>query len=294
MSSTASWEVLPHANLNATDQAAALALLTLCNGVEGLDLKLDLDSPWPASDSAARHFLVHAGTELIGYAGLDGDGPEVELCGMVHPAYRRQGVGRALLAAAVAACRARTVRELLLICEAASVGGRAFVAHAGAAYAFGEDRMERTLAPPPAPVRDAPAVTITPAGAADAPQLAAIEAVVFDSPEERTVERVLANLADPATQYYLAAWDGVPVGSGRIIRAPDRAYLYAFGVLPAYRGRGLGRAFLYGLFALLRTDGYTRLALEVETENAPAGALYRRCGFQPITTYGYYAVPLGG
>ncbi len=294
MPSNVSWDVQTQANLSATDLAAALALLALCNAGEGLDLKLSLDNPWPNPDAAARHFLVHVGGELVGYADLDGEGSEVELCGMVQPAYRRQGIGRALLAAGVAACRARAVRELLLICEAASLGGRAFVAQAGAAYEFGEDRMERSLADPPVLTGDALAVTLTPAGAAAAPQLAAIEAVVFDSPEDRTVERVLENLADPATQYYLAALDGVPVGSGRIIRAPDRAYLYAFGVLPAYRGRGVGRAFLHGLFALLRTDGYTRLALEVETENAPAVALYRRCGFQHLTTYGYYAVPLGG
>ncbi|MDQ2809266.1 MAG: GNAT family N-acetyltransferase [Chloroflexota bacterium] len=293
MPSNVSWDILIHANLSAPDLAAALALLTVCNAAEGLDLKLALDNPWPAAESAARHFLVHAGADLVGYAGLDGDGPEVELCGMVHPRYRRQGIGRALLDAAVAACRARAVRELLLICEAGSVGGQALAAQAGATYQFGEDRMELTLATAPARPSAAPAVLITPAGAADAPLLAAIEGAVFADPVARTIERVQENLADPATQYYLVWLDGIVVGSGRILHTPERAYLYAFGVLPAYRGRGVGRAFLHGLFALLQTGGYPRLALEVETENAPAITLYGSCGFGIITTYGYFAVPLG-
>ncbi len=287
------WAVQAHTTLSAADQAAALALAAVCNAAEGLDLKLSIGGPPPAPDAPTRHFLVQDGGELIGYAGLDGDGPEVELCGMVHPSRRRQGMGRALLAAAVAACRARAVAELLLICEAASVGGRALVAAVGAPYLFGEDRMERTVTDAPT-VPGASTITLTAAGAADAPTLAAIEAAVFDDPPARTTERVLANLADPATQYYLAWLDGVMVGSGRIIATPDRAYLYAFGVLPAYRGRGVGRAFLSALFDLLRLGGTTRLALEVETENAPAVALYRSCGFHVVTTYGYYAVPLGG
>ena len=294
MSSLNPWEIRGQADLSAGDQAATEALAAVCNAAEGLVLKLRISDPPPAPDASVRHFLVHAGDTLIGYAGLDGDGPEVEVCGMVHPGWRRQGIGRALLAAVVAACRAREVRELLLICEAASVGGRALAASVGAPYAFGEDGMELDLDTTAMPPPGTPTVTLTQAGEAEAATLAAIEGAVFGDPVARTIERVLENLTDPATQYYLAWVDDVTVGSGRLVAAPDRAYLYAFGVLPAYRGRGLGRAFLGALCTRLRARGTTCLALEVETENAPAIALYKSCGFQPITTYGYYAVPLGG
>jgi ribosomal protein S18 acetylase RimI-like enzyme len=40
----------------------------------------------------------------------------------------------------------------------------------------------------------------------------------------------------------------------------------------------------------LRAGGHSRIWLEVDSDNAPALALYRALGFTPTTTYGYYAV----
>jgi len=72
----------------------------------------------------------------------------------------------------------------------------------------------------------------------------------------------------------------------------DGAGIYAFGVLPEYRGRGIGRQLLTEVCQQLRTEGRTRIALEVETTNATAHRLYLACGFVERTTYGYYALDL--
>ena len=63
-------------------------------------------------------------------------------------------------------------------------------------------------------------------------------------------------------------------------------------MLPAYRGRGLGRAALVAALARLRAAGIPRIGLEVETDNTPAFRLYEQTGFVTTTTYGYYAIPL--
>jgi ribosomal protein S18 acetylase RimI-like enzyme len=51
-------------------------------------------------------------------------------------------------------------------------------------------------------------------------------------------------------------------------------------VVPAQRGRGLGRAALEAVEAAARELGVRALHLEVERENASAQTLYRRRGFR--------------
>lgn len=53
------------------------------------------------------------------------------------------------------------------------------------------------------------------------------------------------------------------------------------GVLPASRGRGLGRALLRGVIGLAAAEGLPGLSLSVEVDN-PAAGLYRSVGFEVI------------
>lgn len=53
-------------------------------------------------------------------------------------------------------------------------------------------------------------------------------------------------------------------------------------VLPAFRGRGCGKALLAAAFAELRARGAERVFLEVREGNVPAVRLYTGCGFQVL------------
>ena len=52
------------------------------------------------------------------------------------------------------------------------------------------------------------------------------------------------------------------------------------GVLPSYRGVGVGRAVLGACITKAWTNGLTRVDLEVRADNLPAIALYKALGFQ--------------
>jgi mycothiol synthase len=64
------------------------------------------------------------------------------------------------------------------------------------------------------------------------------------------------------------------------------------GVLPAWRGRGLGRALLRWGIAELRSRGVGRIVLAVEAANDRATALYRSHGFEPIIEWPHWELPL--
>jgi ribosomal protein S18 acetylase RimI-like enzyme len=52
------------------------------------------------------------------------------------------------------------------------------------------------------------------------------------------------------------------------------------GLLPAYRGRGLGGRLLQACLDKARARGLTRITLQVRADNERAIALYRRLGFE--------------
>ncbi len=75
--------------------------------------------------------------------------------------------------------------------------------------------------------------------------------------------------------------DGVPTG-----------WIGQIGVLPAHRGRGLGRMLLEWSVAYLRRHGAVGIDLAVEAENELALGLYRRSGFEPDVAWQHWVKPV--
>ena len=277
--------------LSDREKADVVALAAMCNAHESLELKLNVDTPPDDDDAGGNDFLYYADGALTGYCALD-IGSGVELCGMVHPAYRRRGIGRALLAAATGELRRRGVGKLLLICERDSRSGQAFVAETTAQYRFGESRMRLDLTTFKSASPPDTRLSVREAGREDSEALTRTLSAAFDDPWDAVRARVERDLRDRDGWFNLARLDGKPIGVLRVVDAGPTANIYAFGLLPAYRGRGLGRRFLDATLDSLRAGGYASVGLEVELENANAMALYRACGFVETTTYEYYALQL--
>ena len=71
------------------------------------------------------------------------------------------------------------------------------------------------------------------------------------------------------------------------------SYVSMLGVLPQFRGRGLGRALLLTAFAEAARRGRTSVRLGVDTENGTgAPALYAGVGMTPVETIEAYEQPL--
>jgi mycothiol synthase len=277
-------------DLAAAALAAAAALRDLCNREDGLDLKVQVESaPWERG-SGPNRFLYWQDGALVGFAGLD-EGGDIEVCGMVHPAYRRRGIGRALLDAARSEARARGKSSILLIGEDASPGARALAAAVDAPREFAEHHMELQGPGPQPPA--APRVEMRRATLEDIDALTEITAAAFGDPEEFVRSRVTADLPDPQQRFYVGWYEGRPVGSLKVYTHGPGAGIYAFGVRPADRGKGLGRAILTETIRLMQAEGRNPMTLEVETANTPAVHLYESCGFATTTTYGYYRVETG-
>lgn len=271
-----------------TDRAAAERLLAVCNQAENLDLpvEIEVDSAASTTDETAYFRYFERGS-LVGLAWLPRE-PEPEACLMVHPDYRRRGVGRALLDAVRSEAGRRGLADFLVVCDEAAAAARPFILAAGGIDEGGEHR----LALDPAAIdRSRPRfddLQLRPVGLADLTTLVQLSAAAFERPLDESEDHIRRGLADPRRAYFIATLDGEPIGLLRLARWGDFADVTSFGVLAAHRGRGYGRQMLLDALDILLAEGWDRILIEVATENAPALGLYQSCGFRITTTYGFY------
>ncbi len=72
---------------------------------------------------------------------------------------------------------------------------------------------------------------------------------------------------------------GAPIGLALLGIRGARGWIGEFGVVPAWRRQGLGRALLAAVLASASSAGVTDVRLEVRSANTPAQALYAAGGF---------------
>ena len=231
---------------------------------------------------SARAVLAWDDERLVGYAQLllAGDLATVEI--VVHPGYRRRGIGRQLMDAVHGVARQAGVHEVKIWAYGALPASEAIAAHR-------RNPPSRSLLQLERPLDDLPS-TCLPVGYAirtfdvrrDRDQWLRLHNEVFaDHPENGTwsgddLEMRLRQPWFDAGDFLLAERDGQLVGFNWLKRVPEappdrpEGEIYIIGVGDSERGRGLGRALaLLGLHHL-RAEGMRTCTLFVEADNAPA------------------------
>ncbi|TCP55871.1 ribosomal protein S18 acetylase RimI-like enzyme [Tumebacillus sp. BK434] len=278
--------------MTTADIEALTALAALVKAQDGLALKLNMDMLKNRSGEVTNDFLYYQDGKLIGFLGMYGfNTREIEINGMVHPDYRRQGVFTKLYAAAKSECTARGIASMLFIVEEEAAAGLAFAKQIGAAYEFteyGMDLKDEGKAPTGGEVELVRAST-----AADAAFIGQLMATGFGLPAEDMKQNIARDFNNPNKQVYIGRIDGQPIAAISVgVGERDTAFFYGFVVEPEFRGKGYGRYILWTLVKQMQAEGRTRLALEVATENKSALGLYQSVGFKLMTAFGYYRLGL--
>jgi N-acetylglutamate synthase len=124
------------------------------------------------------------------------------------------------------------------------------------------------------------------------------EAVVVDAPSADLLEQVGRGRPDiaarvfgsgPGRGYAEIRRGGELVARGRGAIAGDLVAITSIGTLPAFRRQGLGTEILHALEAWGHAKGARRAALQVETDNEAAIAMYARLGYAERYRYYYRA-----
>ncbi|MCM3885464.1 mycothiol synthase [Frankia sp. R82] len=237
---------------------------------------------------------------IIGYAHLGGSPASRQAEAVVHPAHRRQGVGRALVTALRDACAASSA-ELDIWAHGDLPGAAALAGPLGFVRTRVLFQLRRPLGEPlPPPVLPA-GITVRPfePGRDDQAWLTVNAAAFADHPEQGrwTADDLARRQQEPwfdPRGFFVAerdrqligfhwtkvhALDPTPPPDVPPAQVGPVGEVYVVGVLPGSGGAGLGRALtLIGLHHL-RAQGLPTVALYVDEDNDRAVRMYTGLGF---------------
>jgi len=266
----------------------------ICIEVDNVTLKLELEYKASVAgeegndNNSINEFLCYDNDQIIGYAGICGfDGVTLEVNGMIHPDYRRQGIFSELMKRVIESFDERKEQTLLLLCDSDSISGQHFMQGMDATYSFSEYEMYLDT--------QATLDTSLPQGIIfykatndNAKKIAQMNAVVFDKPLNETDMPLPETEEQRGMTMYLASVDDEIVGKVNVQRNSDAVGIYGLGVMPEYRGKGYGRELLKFAIKKAQELNVSDVMLQVEAENEKALNLYTKCGFEVTSKMDYY------
>ena len=128
---------------------------------------------------------------------------------------------------------------------------------------------------------------------ADARDVVRQNAIYFESEREQESEEAgFENIILPEEEkrgmtIYIAEKDGQIIGKVHLQLIHGIGGIYGLGILPEYRGLGLGRALLLDAILKLKDANADKIMLQVEAKNGKAISLYKSCGFMETSVMAY-------
>jgi ribosomal protein S18 acetylase RimI-like enzyme len=287
--------------LNQEDCEAIKNLEAICYEKQKTNLKLELDFKMSQSGTFIKskimtEFLYYDNETLVGYLGLGNFGRDViEVSGMVHPEFRRKRIFKKMYLLAKEEWEKVCPSQVLVLCDHASLSGLAFINSLGAEYSSSEYKM--CLNKQTTNSNTNHGIKLRVATREDAAELYRQDSIYFglvekeadDKEVEKRIEETYINVDDNSINY-IAELEGKIIGKIRITMTNAEGFIYGFGILPEYRGKGYGRETLSSALDILKMEQLDNIFLEVATENKNALGLYESCGFEEVSVMDYYIV----
>jgi mycothiol synthase len=299
-------EIRRASQLTSAEVAGVLRLAHAAGDADGADplsehIVARLTDGRASAYPAAIHLLAASADGPVGYANLDLTdpvaGPSGELC--VHPLHRRNGVGRALVLAAINAARQHDATgRLRLWAHGDHPSANALAIARGLRRVRSHVQMRRPLTDDlPAPVL-AEGVVLREfrPGAADDAWVAVNARAFVDLPAQGSLSSadLRAKLAQPwfdpagflvaerTDDAAMLGFHWTKIHNGHIVEGHFHSPIgevYVLGVDPSAHGTGLGKALTLAGLRYLRDRGLDEVMLYVESTNLAAIHLYERLGF---------------
>ena len=107
--------------------------------------------------------------------------------------------------------------------------------------------------------------------------IALVELECFSTPWSRAA--IAESMNHEPWHFIVAKCGGEVVGYVGVYIILDEGQVSNIAVLPAFRGRGIGKSLIDALFELCLGLGCEKITLELRKSNTSALSLYKKCGF---------------
>jgi len=271
-------------------------LQKICAQYDQTSLKLELDFKLNRAGGEndrpdeRNEFLYYSDHRLVGYIGICSFGGNgIEVNGMIHPDYRRQGIFTELFSFVKDEWAARAYPDMLLLSDHNSASGLGFIKHTGAVHDHSEYEMYlNSNSKQEAKVKH---VVLRKATNEDAKEIARQNFIYFEEEfDQEQEENVL--LPEDEEQYgsliFLAEAEGKIIGKVHLEKNEKTGGIYGLGVIPEHRRKGYGREILLMAINILLENDSENIMLQVATKNKSALNIYKSCGFEETSIMDYY------
>lgn len=267
----------------------------LCENTDCIALKLNWETLRTRKAEETNDYLYYSddGDTLIGFLGVYKFGSKYEVCGMVHPTYRRQGIFTSLFQKAAQDLSEVGYSSLLLNTPANSVSGEQFLQSIRCQYESSEYQMRWN----PAHIQDQSDsneldipqhhVTLRSAIDGDIEELIRLDKEGFGMSVEDVLDMYKSLTEDGLHHMYVVDANGATAGKVNVVPSEEQTWIYAFVVDQSLRSQGIGRRTLQLIIEQERPEE-KEIWLEVAVQNPKALKLYEACGFVTQEQQDYY------
>lgn len=268
--------------LNENQLSQIKTLQEICEKTDLIKLKLNWNTLTSRTKTEKSDFLFYDKEQVVGFLALYKFGPKYEICGMVHPDFRRQGIFTKLLNEALPLISSESL--ILLNAPAKSESAKAWLNTINSEYSFSEYQMKwnhQQIEPYHSTIQLRKAIS------SDIEIATKLDVECFGLTEHDAIEFNQRNIEENKVINYMIDKENQTVGKIRVLRRDKESWLYGFAVFPIHQGKGFGKSALLQTVHLEENTG-NQIYLEVEIKNLHAMKLYTDCGFEPIEIQDYY------
>jgi len=258
-------------------------LQKICEQEGGFQLKLNFEMLENRVGNKKEDFFHYEEGRLVGFLGCYAFGNKVELCGMVHPDYRRKGIFSKLLEMGLGEANQR-YSKILLNAPTESQSAKQFLKNIPCTFEVAEYQMKWQETE----LTEDSTVTLRPSiSNEDMETEIQLEVLSFGFEENGAREFNQLIRENSSDHHLIIESNGRVAGKMRVSESKGEAWIYGFAVYPELQRKGIGRKALTKVVLMEHQKGLP-IFLEVEAKNAHALRLYESCGFRSYHSQDYY------
>jgi len=265
----------------------------LCNRADGTHYSLFLENSYNADRTIDFIYLCRFNGVLISVIVLFF--PEinnVEVYGLTHPRYRRQGCFSSLLESARTHLKTLGDYSFLYVCDPGCKSGMACLQHMGTTLEETEYMMELGKADFDLYLKSLKkmeqSIELREAVMDDLSAISAVASVMYEEERSNSEELIRQTMLSHKREQLVGLFENKLIGICTIGQEENAIMINGLGIDKSFQGRKLGRDLLNQVISYTFKKYRCPIKLEVGSVNDKAFNLYKSVGFKQRESYGYY------